>query len=488
MVNPTPRVKLRVRVPGGTAIETIVECGTTTDATGRECLPHRAMSLLGELTIDWGRSDVWAQPDPSVATFNVWQSDDASAAWPTLNLAAATPGSGMVGLEFHIDVPKGASYFHIFRGRVVNVDAERLTVRTTRGLENGWIFRIQASDKSGALAQVDKQGFVKLDAGRTMKANADFLNAFASWVSIRETYFEAAYQNGKCRFVDMTDKNLYDVIVELYASFSHQFTYNPMRNVLIRIPAAYNHGAFSLKFGRTAVGGIVRLYAPQWIDNTGREDPQDSDPYPSGYIGGNDVGGDVRLSSDQGQAISHIECKWTNGPGGNTEIISRVLVAGSANLGLLRFDSWFNDGLQIDPIMQDIKRKCLAEGARPFHPTVSWDTAKAGDVPDWNTFQCLTMPAQSVRMTVVAGSPFASWMNVAPVWYPAGGVIAYSAGKWRFDTQLAPAPMTLTGSPITCANLSGNGTGATLTLGQLDQSISSHDLKYVSDPALYIWE
>lgn len=487
MPNPKPTVWVQVRQPGGSISTIVPTCATTVDEDGRECLPHGVVHILGAITVDWGRTDVWAQPDPAVFTMTLWQSDDAAQEWPLLNFATATPGSGMVGLNTSIGISKNGATYYIFQGRMTNVDAERMQVRTVRGLENGWLFRIQASDRAGALAQVDKQGFVKLDAGRTMKANADFLNAFASWANIRETYFEAAYQNGKCRYVEMSDKTLYDMIVEMYASFSHQFCYNSRRNVVIRIPAAYNHGSYSLKLGRTQVGGTVRLYAPRWVDNTGREAPQDSDPYASGYIGGNQVAGDVRISSDQGQAISHIECKWHDSVS-NQDIVSRVLVGASANLALLRFDSWFADGLQVDPIMQDVKRKCLAEGARAFHPTVTWDTRVAGEVPDWNTFEALTLPNQSVAMVVVGGSPFASFMGVPPVWYPAGGVIAYEGGHWRFQTNLAPAPLTLSGTPVTFANLASSPTGSTLTLGQLDPSISSYDMKFCTSPTLEIWE
>lgn len=491
MVNPIPAVEFETHPPGESSYALIrPRCGTVLDAEGREVLPigDGGSSIIGDLTIDWGRSDVWTQPDPAVATVLVWQSDRAAEAQPVANIARATPGRGIVGWPFKITVTKNGTAYDMFRGRVTNVDAERSTMRTVNGLEPGWTFRIQAADRSGALAQVDKQGFVKLDAGRTMKANADFLNTFASWVGIREMYFEAAYQNGKCRFVDMTDKNLYDMVVEMYSSFAHQFAYQPRRNVVIRIPSAYNHGSYSLKFGRTAVGGTVRLYAPQWVDNTGREAPVDSEPYPSAYVGGDDVSGDVRLTSDQGNAISHLECKWFDAVASNKDIITRVRVDSGTNLGLLRYDSWFSDGLQVDPILQDVKRKCLAEGDRAFHPTIVWDTAKAGDVPDWNTFESLTLPAQTLRMMVIAGSPFAAMMNLPPIWYPAGGVIAYGGGHWTFTVNPAPAPITLSGNPITFANLSGNGTGSTLTLGQLDRSISSHDLRYVSDPALYIWE
>ena len=489
MPNPTPLIEFQVRQPGSTTTNTLqVPCWTTIDTDGRTVLPHRAASALGELTIDWGRTDVWSQPDPSVATVHVWQSDAAAAAYPTYNLAKATAGSGMVGRTFRIRVPKGAGHYYIFQGRTTNVDAERLSVRTERGIEPGWLLRVQASDRTGGLAQVDKQGFRVLNAGQTMKWNADFLNAFGSWAGIRETYFEADYQNGKCRKVDMTDKTIYDLITEMYASFAHQFTYNPRRNVVIRIPAGYNYGPYTLQLGRTAVGGTVRLYAPRWVDNTGREDPQDSDPYPSGYIGGNQVGGDVRISSDQVQAISHLECKWWVSAS-NADHISRVRVLDSENLGLLRFDSWFSDGLQVDPIMLDVKRKCLNEGSRPYHPTVTWDTSVTGEVPDWNTFESLTLPAQTVRMVVVAGSPFSAMMGYPPMWHPAGGVIAYADGEWKFTTHLAPAPHAGTpGDPIRFTGLSNSTTGRTLTLGQLDQSISSWDMRYCSDPQLYIYE
>lgn len=362
-----------------------------------------------------------------------------------------------------------------------------LSTRTSIGLAPGWLFRIQASDRAGGLAQADKQGFVKLDAGRTMKANADFLNVFVgNATGTRETYFEAAYQNGKCREVNIGDKSLYDVLVEMYGSFSHQFCYQPRRNVLIRIPSAYNHGGYSLGLGRTAVGSTVRLYAPRWVDNTGRQDPQDSLPYASGFISGTNVSGDVRISSDMGQSISNLECKWFDGAS-NKDIITRVKVS-PQNLGLLKFDSWFSDGLQVDPILQDVKRKCLAEGATAFHPTLTWDTRNAGDVPDWNTFECLTLPAQTVAMCVVGGSPFAAMMKLPPVFYPAGGVIAYRAGYWRFDVNLAPAPLSLSGSPVTFSQLSGSSTGSGVTLDQLDPSISSYDMQFCTSPTVSIWE
>lgn len=489
MPSPTPRIALQILPPGQSNIAYFyINCGVETDDEGREVLASNWPTLIGGMTIDWGRTDVWAQPDPAVLTITVWQADVDAQANPGRDMAAATPGSGMVGRQIDVRVDKNGTDYMVFQGKTTNVDAVRQTMRTDIGLTPGWLFRIQAADRAGGLAQADKQGFTKLDAGQTMKAAADFLNVFVgNATGTRETYFEAAYQNGKIREVAIGDKSLYDVLVELYGSFSHQFTYQPRRNVLIRIPAAYNHGSYSLGLGRTAAGQTVRLYAPRWVDNTGRQDPQDSLPYASGFISGANVSGDVRISSDMGQSISNLECKWYDAVAAKKDIISRVKVT-DQNLGLLKFDSWFSDGLQIDPIMQDVKRKCLAEGASAFHPTLTWDTRTAGDVPDWNTFEALTLPAQTVAMCVVGGSPFAAMMRMPPVFYPAGGVIAYENGFWRFIVQLAPAPLTLSGNPVTFNQLAGSSTGSTVTLDQLDPSISSYDMKFCTSPTVSIWE
>ena len=139
-------------------------------------------------------------------------------------------------------------------------------------------------------------------------------------------------------------------------------------------------------------------------------------------------------------------------------------------------------------MLQDVKRKCLAEGAAAFHPTLTWDTRIAGGVPDWNTFECLTLPAQTVAMCVIGGSPFAAMMKMPPVFYPAGGVIAYAAGYWKFTVNLAPAPLTLAGSPVTFSQLSGSSTGAGVTLDQLDPSISSYDMSFCTSPTVSIME
>lgn len=500
MVNPVPYVWVGSRTFGVYTSPTNPQQVTPGTLDGRTVARSGTYSygtMLDTLSIEWGRDDVWSQPDPSVATVTIWQSDKWIDANPTDNYLTAIATGKLTGERFVCHFPagvvpsvrnaNGAPYsWRFFEGRITNADAKRMTMPTDQGEESGWAIRVQGSDQVGALANAAVPPSPMAN-NQTMAARAAAIKtATLGAANIREIYFEAAYAAGKTREVDTKDKSGYDLVCDLYGSFGHQFAYNPHRNVLIRIPANYAHGSYTLQFGRRAAGDTVRLYAPRQIDNSGRQAPDDSDPYPSGYVGACDVQGDVVLSTEQAQRITQVQCKWWVAAS-SADYVSTLDVQTAPSPAVLRYDSWFNDGLQIDPILAAVKGKALAEGSRPCHPAIVWDTARAGDVPDWETFMSLTLPMQSVRMIVLAGSPFAAALGAPPVWYPCGGVIAYTGGKWTFTTNLAPAPLTLSGSPITFTALSGNGTGSTLTLGQLDHSISSYDLRYISDPALYTW-
>lgn len=491
MVNPKPKVWI--------ASVIIPACSGQVTTDGTTVVAGNATAvMLEDLSIDWGRSDVWSQPSPSVLTCTIWQSDRFQEANPTAatNYLYRAGNGTLVGdrLVAFFDTDSGvpsvrnangfAVPWRFFEGRISNADFKRLRVRTTNGLEDGWAIRIQGSDQVSAVAQCTPP--LDLPANQTMIQRADVLASRASGANIREIYFEAAYTAGRVKAVETKGRSLLDLVNDMYASFAHQYAYNPHRNVIIRIPAAYNHGSYSLRFGRRAPGDTVRLYAPRQVDNTGRQDPADSDPYPSAYVGACDVQGDVMLSVDASQRIRTILCKWFVAAN-NADHVTEVQAQTTTSPNTLQFESWYNDGVQVDPIMADVKRKILAEGSRPFHPRIVWDTARSGDVPDWETFMSLTLPMQSVRLLVLAGSPFAAALDVAPVWYPAGGTITLRRGKWLFSVDLAPAPMTLAGSPITFTGLSGNATGSTVTLGQLDTSISSHDLRYISDPNVTTW-
>ena len=458
---------------------------------------YSAATFLGDLSIEWGRDNVWSQPEPSVATCTFWQSDKYIERVPANSYLARIADGTLVGDRFIcyfgsgvVPSVRNASGFsaswRFFEGRITNADAKRMTLRTDQGTETGWAIRIQGSDQTGAIANAAAPSSLPNNQTMTQRAAA-IRTAAVSSSNIRQMYFEAAYMGGRVKEVDTKDQTAYDLVVKMYESFGHQFAYNPHRNVLIRIPSAYNHGSYSLGFGRRAVGDTVRLYPPRQIDNSGREAPDDSDPYPSGYVGACAVQGDVVLTSEQTQRVTDIQCAWWVSASG-ADHVSQISVRSAPAKAMLRFDSWFSDGLQVDPIMDSVKSKCLAEGSRACHPAIVWDTDRAGDVPDWETFMSLTLPMQSVRMIVLAGSPFNAVMNVAPVWYPCGGVINYTGGKWKFTVNLAPAPLTLAGTPITFTNLQSNPTGSTVTLDQLDHSISSHDLKYVTSATVSIWE
>lgn len=486
MVNPQPRILVDNVIP--------LLCYTKVDDDGRPVLRSTWPTLLDSMSITWGRDDVWSQPEPAVCTLTMWEpaemaSDPTnqkySALWKIVNR------KGIRG-PLVVQTPRNGNNDHwtIFRGYITNIDVKPLTVRTERGPTEGWAVRVQGSDRSAFFGQESGQ---TMHLNRTtMQERAVDIRIQGSGTLVREIYFEDQYKSGTVKAIDISDKSILDLVNELYASFADQWTYNPHRNVAIRIPSGSTFSPYTLALGiTTAESGTntVRLYPPRWVDPTGKEDPQDQDAYPSGYIGGADVAGDVVLSSNAVQNITHIACKWFNAPGKPPgDYVTNVAVDDTpqAPKNTLRFDSWYDDGKFIDPIVADVKTKCLQEGARPLHPRIEWDTAKAGDVPDWQTWKTIALSAQTIRMVCLAGSPFSAATGYAPVWHPSGGTTVYEAGQWRFTLDLAPAPFTLSGNPITFAGLAGSN-ASTLTLGQLDKSITSFDMQFCSDATVYDW-
>lgn len=458
-------------------------CGLVADDTGRDVLPDDRATLLGSMSINWGRDDAWTQPEASVITFNFWEAQPG--AWLS---KIATRSALRRPVAVTVDTPYKT--LTIFDGFTTNVDVKASRQRTPAGMTDGWLVSVQASDRSGFLGQIRFPNTTLIY--ESMQNRAVYIRGRAAPAGIREFYFEDRYRTGEVKQVDPTDMTVLDAMKALYTSFADQWTYNPHRNVVIRIPSGSTFAAYSLKFGRAPAGDdprTVRMYPPDWIDPTGKQLPIDQEPYPGGYIGACDVTGDIVLSADSVQDITHVVCKWFDKPN-NRNWVSTVEVVPSPPPPhtTLQFESWYDDGTLIDPIMQDIKTHCLNEGARPMHPQIVWDTKLSGPVPDWGTFENLTLPAQTIRMVVLAGSPFSAATGHSPVWHPAGGTIAYERGHWRLTTNLSPTTQPLASGfkGVTCAQLAASSSGSTVLFGDLDRSITCFDLRWINDPAVYV--
>lgn len=466
-----------------------LSCATVTDAKGRTVLAHDRATVIGELSIAWGREDVWTQPEPSVLTLTLWE--PASAATWLSKIVAGTALRRSATVQYGI--PPSNDAYQIFRGFTTNVDAQPDRRRTINGMTDGWLMQIQAADRAASVGQIGWTPGVLPE--ETMQARAVRLRNWAVTTGIREFYFEARFASGTVKPLDVTDSTVGETMTAMYSSFADQWTYIPSRNVINRIPGGSNWADYSLRFGTSAVTGNteasnrIRLYPPAWVDPTGAEDPQDTAPYPAGYIGACDVSGPIALSANGIQNITHVKCNWYDKPNGK-DWATIVQARTGEPRSLLQFDSWFNDGVYVDPIIEDVRQTVLKEGSRPVHPQIRWDTSKTGDISDWPTFKSLTLPAHTVRMVCLAGSPFSAATGYAPVWHPCGGVIAYRDGKWDISVNLSPTEMPLPAgfTPVTCATVHQSITLGNPNVWHIDKSITPFDLQFVGPgDAVYVY-
>ena len=469
MVNPTPVLMLD---------GSLIGCNPLTDAGGRKVLNPDNPTLIADLAITWGRADVWTQPEPSVLTFVMWE---ANPTWLnrivsqqalrrpvriTYQYGGASPGERIM-----------------FQGFTTNVDVQAESRRTTRGITPGWRVQVQASDRAGFIGQ-ESWGQQVLPV-ETMQQRAVRIRNQAASTGIRQFYFEDGYKAGNVKSIDVSDEAVIDTMTAMYRSFADAWCYNPARNTVNRIPGGSNWADYFLRLGVSTGENAVRAYPPAWTDPAGTEDPIDTQPYKPGYIGACDVSGPIALSANTIQDITHITCHWYDAP--NAKDWTTELVVKDQNpRARLEFDSWYNNGVYIDPILQDVKATVTKDGARPVHPQLTWDCAKSIDVPDWGTFESLSLPAQTVRMVTLAGSPFVSGLGQHPVWHPCGGEVAYSKGRWRFTVNLAPTTMPL---PAGLVPMRFDTMPTSVKLGptpgqwHIDKSLSIYDFNFVNNDA-----
>lgn len=469
--NPQPRIILD---------GAFLSCEPADSSTGTPVFALDRATLVEDLTIAWGRDDQWKQPDPSVLTFKLWEP------WPGEWLRKIVESRAVrrgVAVVYTEPSSAGGQYpgdKAIFQGFTTNVDVKWSVQRTRAGKTAGWLVTIQAADRSSFLGQINWAAGVTLPE-ESMQNRAVKLRNQGAPVGIRQMYFESRYASAMVKPVPTEDKSVLDMVNSMYKSFADQWCYNPGRNTINRIPTGSTWGYYDLKMGKAADSRTIRLYPPPWVDTTGAEDPIDQRQYPPGYIGACDVSGDIELASNTVQDITELTCNWFDKPN-NHDWKTTVVVKNDGVPTRLEWDSWFNNGTAIDPMMQDVKKMVEGDGRKPMHPQIVWDTRKSGPVPDWSTFERMTLPAQTIGMVALCGSPFSGATGQPPVWHVCGGVIAYRAGHWSFTVNLAPTSMPLDPNrkPIT-----PNSINQSILLDDMDKSISPDDLYYVSDGNLY---
>lgn len=471
MVNPHPQILIDGQ---------FLDCAVTQDDAGATVLYSDRATLIGRMSIEWGRADQWTQPDPAVLTLTIWEPQPGT--WLTKIIEKRAMRRGCLISYTHQDGEPRT----IFQGFTTNVDVHASRQRTDVGTIDGWLVTIQCTDRSGFLGQIDwYSGELPTE---TMQQRAVRIRNQGASVGIRQVYFEDRFKDGAVNPVKVTDKTVLDTVNELYRSFADQWTYEQHRNTIIRIPSGSNWGGMFLRFGVGTGDGVsdrsIGLFPPDMADPTGHESPIDEAQYQGASIPGCAVTGNIVLSSTLIQAITKVSCKWTNG--GVDTTTSRIIKADDPP-ALLEFESWYSTQPFIDGVLDSAVDMCAGDGAKPTHPQIRWDTSKTGDIGDWSTFESLTLPSQTIRLVTLTGSPFSAAIGDMPIWHPMGGVVAYEAGKWDITMNLAPTtpPLPADFEAVTCETVHESITLADPDRWHLDPSITCFDLQFVGDGLVY---
>lgn len=416
-------------------------------------------TLIGSASIDWGRDNHWAQSEPATLTFQFFD--------PGTNWAIKIGSGGAIGIgvTMAITLPTGhgiaeavGDRFTLFQGVTAKVEAERTHALTTSGRRPGWIVTVTAGDRSSSLGNVP---FTWQDwPSERMIDRAIRLRDQAAGTGIRQIYFDASHINGTVKAVEVRDKTGLDIAHDLYASFGHQWTYHPNRNVVIRIP---EHEFPDTPFLQDQGNGDVLPAMPDLTDWTGTEASIDRAAHVGIALDGCTVESDTRMSTDQVGNLTRIEAKWNNRHDSNRPILTySVKVFAVAPFRTMSFESWFDDGIQLDAVLNRTANKAFFQQSGPHHPAVTYRTAPFGGFPDVKRAIWFLTAAERRGYAFLSGSPWiADIGGVPPTVTPCGGRIAYAGGEWTVTSRLLRGHRTTIGQGLSWsgqpAGLSWNG-------------------------------
>lgn len=401
---------------------------------GRRAFDASQRTLVNGLSIKWGRSNVWDQPDPASITFEMF---DPSAWW--IQRVANRTAIG-VGVSVSWKLPAGASQrdapggtFTIFQGLTTKVNARPHRAWTTEGYRDGWIVTVTAADRTATLSNVSylwAELFPDTMVNRAIRLRND-----AAGSGIRQWYFDAGLAQAPVSYTKLENKTGRDYANEFYTSTGDQYAYNPNRNVVNRIGTHY--GENFLYLIRDTVDNTVYLYFWPLVDPSGAESDQDKASYATGTLDGSQVSCEIEASAGQANTIDQVNVKWLNSQDNNRPILTYQVRAGAtAPYRSLDFESWMSDGRNIDPMHYKVQDRAFTDSAGPHHPPVVFDTAYTGGFHNSQHAQMLTLPYESIQCVPVAGSPWYSALGIPPFAAISGGEIAYSDGDWKITCNL----------------------------------------------------
>ncbi|WP_336820184.1 hypothetical protein [Gordonia sp. MMO-8] len=465
-INPTPYVEL--------------------DGTRLYCKPDRrdrGVTILDDLSINWGREHPLAERGPGAAQFRLWDADGywlarARSATSIISESPVLGVSVVIGWEwFDFATGTGAQRI-IFRGTVSNFDLRASHLRVSENTTvKGWEIAITATDRTVDLGLNRVAENVETWPAESAILRANRLrDAIAgAGIDIAEVYFEpdtVSWPMGKTK---VKDKTILQLLDEFYMSFGLTWDYRPDENVTRPAPI-------------DPIGQYVTLYrVPDTNDHVLMPDAQtltgfgnDTATYYGTAVPGCAVTtADNAMSVERTDRTNRIHLTYSRADG--TESWTAVSWAGAVKKRQMTMSTWLNldsPNSNNSSRVWDHRSHAIEASNWPAMPTVIYDTKHTGGFFGVEAAYVLTRACQSWSKVTIPGNPFAAALARQSQFQIIGGTVRYLDGRWIVD--MIPAWIYAPGTDRTWADFGANGAVAQLTWndpgGRFDPSVTWADL------------
>lgn len=334
----------------------------------------------------------------------------------------------------------------MFRGRVQHVTATPSHVRAS-DRRRAWDIELTIADRT---ADYGNTLFDQVEWPRdTMTARAVKIRdaGIAAGSEITAVYFWPGYVNSTTWPLDAQGTSALDLLAEFYASMGNDtYAYDPDENVIRQvIRLSQPTSAYLATFDDTT----------GWVLPVANDITVDGRVYPGVGLDGSELIGTPSIEATPATDINRLECAWKDQSTnfGDWTTIKEAVAPGDARR-VLSWKSWLDDGVAIDPTLDNVWERAREEGRRPTHPEITigprtsfvsermarwvlqtWANPRAayisGDLP------YLWLMADEPRYM-----PIVSPIGGTTSWDPKRGWAATLKVHWVHNSGSLPAPIT----------------------------------------------
>lgn len=374
------------------------------------------------LEIDWGRSEYHsAEASPSTLSLAL---ADTSGEWAQRILQRRALGRKVEISWVGTPTTDGAAAIGpiiMFRGRISEAHAEPLDHYAKDGRRR-WEISLKCADRTADLGNALVNDLEWPAASMLVRANQIRNLGLAGGSEIEEMYFWPGYVTARSAPIEEDGTSALELMGQFYASMGNDaWAYDPHTNVVrqaIRLSQPYtiHLGSFD-----DHLGAVTPVVSDIVVDD---------EVYPGVSLGGRALIGDPSVTADPASDINRLECSWEDyarDHAGHTTVIENVAPGDARRV--MAWDSWLNNGIAIDPTLDNVWARVNEEGARPAHPEVT--TIPSHDFTTGRLARWILQTWENTRPAYISGSLAYQWlMGDLPEYHP---VVAPIGGTTTFD-------------------------------------------------------